>query len=171
MFEVTRVILYRLLMMSFTTMTQAAAKAIVTWRYNGPYALYNTPSDQRASAMKNLLDPRNAYGTIHHDNLGLMAFYCFGADGQVAGGDYETHAVDIGLGLRPDLTGQGHGRKLIRSVIEKAKAKKPGRPMRVTIASFNTRAIHTWTQAGFGEKQLLQRSSDGLGFVVLMTSY
>ena len=99
--------------MSFVTMTEDAARTIVTWEYEGPYALYNSPLDQHISAVKNLLDPRNAYGAIHHKTLGLMAFYCFGPDGQVAGGNYETHAVDIGLGLRPDLTGQGHGKKLI----------------------------------------------------------
>ena len=97
MFEVTTVAIYHMPMMSFTALTHDAATAIVTWQYEGPYALYNPPSDQHASAAKNLLDPRNAYGAVYHDTFGLMAFYCFGPAGQVAGGNYEIHAVDIGL--------------------------------------------------------------------------
>ena len=100
-----------------------------------------------------------------------MAFYCFGPAGQVAGGNYEIHAVDIGLGLRPDLTGQGHGKHLIRRIIEKAKPEANKLPMRVTIAAFNTRAIHTWTAAGFSEMQTFKRPNDSRELVILMASH
>lgn len=96
-----------------------------------------------------------------------MAFCCFGADAQVPGGDYSKHALDIGLGLRPDLTGLGHGLDYVRTVIEFGIMRfKPG-ILRATIASFNLRAQKVWIASGFRECQRFERESDDLEFVVL----
>jgi hypothetical protein len=39
--------------------------------------------------------------------VGQIGFCCFGPDAQLRGGDYHEPALDVGLGLRPDLVGKG----------------------------------------------------------------
>jgi hypothetical protein len=94
---------------TFHPMNEADARATLDWRYDAPYDIYNIAPDDVEKEMQLLLDPQNAYYTITDEHGHLVAYCCFGPDGQVPGGDYSTAALDIGLGVRPDLTGQGHG--------------------------------------------------------------
>ena len=41
----------------------------------------------------------------------------FGIDAQVPGGDYSAQALDVGLGLRPDHTGQGLGVTFLGAIL------------------------------------------------------
>ncbi len=47
----------------------------------------------------------------------LEGFCSFGADGQVAGGDYSGQCLDIGMGIWPDLTGRGNGKRYAQAVV------------------------------------------------------
>jgi GNAT superfamily N-acetyltransferase len=79
----------------------------------------------------------------------LIAFFTFGSDARVPGGDYSKPCLDIGLGVRPSLTGMGGGRRLVEAVVGFARQEQPGTTLRVTIAAANTRATKVWTHAGF----------------------
>ena len=114
-----------------------------------------------------MLDPLNAYEVILDGNGDLVGFYCRGPDARVAGGPRDEIPLDIGVGLRPDLTGQGRGRGLVEAVVRHASSQHPGRPLRVTIAAFNSRARAVWKHAGFTKTHDFQRGSDGRKFVVL----
>ena len=96
-----------------------------------------------------------------------MANCCFGPDAQVPGGDYEAAALDIGLGLRPDLTGQGRGLHYASAVCDFARNTLAPAEFRVTVARFNRRARRVWENAGFVRVQTFERQPDGLPFVVL----
>lgn len=58
-----------------------------------------------------MLDPerrQSYYAALSKDEL--VGFFSFGAEAQVPGGDYDNaKALDIGLGMRPDLTGKSLG--------------------------------------------------------------
>ena len=154
--------------MNFTPMTEAVAHQIVAWRYPPPYEIYNVSASQHTSVTRNLLDPKNRYECVYHDDLGLMGFACFGADAQVPGGQYKKGAIDIGVGMRPALTGGGWGRDFVKAVRAQARVYFPKLPGRVTIAAFNKRAQLPWQGLGFVETMRFNRASDGQTFVLFV---
>ena len=64
-------------------------------------------ADELARDVAALLRPDYHYHAAHDETGRLVGFCCFGEDAQVPGGDYSLPALDIGLGLHPDLTGRG----------------------------------------------------------------
>ena len=156
------------MLLTFQLMDEASARATLEWRYDTPYDLYNIAPDDAEKEMQLLLDPQNAYYTITDEHGHLVAYCCFGLDGQVAGGDYSAAALDIGLGVRPDLTGQGRGLTYVNAVLDFARRTFPPTAFRVTVAEFNKRALRVWEKAGFRPVQTFQRETDGRPFVVLI---
>jgi ribosomal-protein-alanine N-acetyltransferase len=156
------------LIFTFHPINETDARATLDWRYDAPYDLYNiTPADFEKE-MQLLLDPQNAYYTIADEHGDLVAYCCFGPDGQVPGGNYSAAALDIGLGVRPDLTGQGRGLTYVNAVLDFARRTFPPTAFRVTVAEFNKRALRVWKKAGFRPVQTFGRSIDGLPFVILV---
>jgi [ribosomal protein S18]-alanine N-acetyltransferase len=154
----------------FEPMNMARANQLVHWRYDAPYDVYNSiPS---ATTTETLIlwfaNPQNSYYSVLNIHGELIAFCCFGEDAQVPGGDYANTALDVGLGVRPDLTGQGQGPKYIAAVLNFAQSKFYPILFRVTVAAFNKRALQAWKKAGFQEVQTFQRQADGQPFVVLL---
>ena len=98
----------------------------------------------------------------------LVAYCCFGLDARVPGGDYDTPALDIGLGVRPDLTGQGRGLGYLLAVLGVAQRTVSPGTFRVTVAEFNKRAQKVWRRAGFRPVQRFVRQQDGRPFVILL---
>jgi len=149
-------------------MDQGSARAILTWHYDAPYDVYNLDAGDPEHVVQALLDPRNAYYAITCERQGLVAYCCFGPDAQVPGGDYRVDALDIGLGVRPDLTGRGQGYRYVDAALDFGNRTFPATAFRVTIAAFNQRALRVWTKAGFRSVQTFPRKGDGKAFVMLM---
>lgn len=118
--------------------------------------------------MQYLLDPQNALYSIFGQPDDLEAFCSFGPDGQVSGWDYSTTALDIGLGLRPDLTGRGYGSEYVNAVINFALSTYSPEQLRVTIAAFNRRALRVWEKASFQVVQKFKGGWEHIDFVILM---
>ena len=153
--------------LDFHPMDETAARTILTWRYEAPYDVYSLDAGDPDEEMRCFLDPANAYQTIVDRGGHLAAYCCFGPDAQVPGGDYGTLALDIGLGLHPDLTGQGLGQGFVRAVLRFAQIKFAPAEFRVTVAEFNERALRVWKAARFRPVQRFERTPDGMPFVVL----
>jgi ribosomal-protein-alanine N-acetyltransferase len=152
---------------TFRPMTEADVWQILTWHYEPPYDIYNLGSADVDSEVKLLLDPQNQYHAITDGHGNVVAYCCFGLDAQVPGGDYREAALDIGLGVRPDLTGQGHGHKYVDAVIGFAQETFRPAALRVSVASFNCRAQCVWETAGFRPRSTFAREPDGMLFVLL----
>ena len=153
--------------LAFRPLDEESARMILQWKYEAPYDIYNLASPEPKETLRYLLDPQNAFYGMYEQQSNLAAFCSFGPDGRVAGGDYSIPALDIGLGLRPDLTGQGHGSSYVNAVIEFALSTyKPDR-LRVTIAAFNHRALRVWEKAGFRVVQKFKGGWETMDFVVL----
>lgn len=90
--------------------------------------------------------------------------FCFGPDARVPGGDYAADALDVGMGVRPDLTGQGRGLDFVNIGSRKFAPAE----FRVTVAEFNKRALRVWKKAGFRVVQTFQKEQSRRVFVVLM---
>ncbi len=155
---------------TFQPIDEVAAWIIVHWHYEPPYDYYNTPAEEIEAAVRNMLDPANAYHIISDEHGYLVGSCCFGEDAQVSGGDYQLDALDIGLGMRPDLTGQGRGAAFFAAICEFAQRQFHPRHLRLTVASFNKRARHTYERAGFLQIQRFRSRYDGRIFFVMIKS-
>lgn len=133
-----------------SSMKREDAIVIATWRYPEPYDLYSMDgSDEDIAELMNgdYVSARDAEGS-------LIGFYCTGISARVPGGYdagiYEDDSlVDFGLGMKPDLTGQGHGIRFVEEGIAYVKRSLPEKGIRLVVATFNQRAIRTYENAGF----------------------
>jgi RimJ/RimL family protein N-acetyltransferase len=153
---------------TFDPMDEVKARAILNWRYDAPYDLYNSDPDNAEEGVRVFLDPQSAYFTITDERGDLVAYCCYGPDAWVPGGDYSINALDIGMGVRPDLTGQGHGLRYVKAVLGFGRRTFAPTAFRVTVAEFNKRALRVWERVGFRAVQVFQKEQDGRVFVVLM---
>jgi ribosomal-protein-alanine N-acetyltransferase len=118
--------------LSFQPMDEARARKSLTWRYEPPYDFYNPNPDEAEEIVQWFLDPRHAYYAITGDDGEMVGYCCFGADAQVPGGDYGADALDVGLRMRPDLTGQGRGSDFFAAIVDFARRTFTLQALRVT---------------------------------------
>ena len=131
----------------FQPLTREQAETVLSWRYTAPFDFYNPPPITE-TVINNLLQPEWAFHGIVHDQE-FIGYASFGADGQLPGGDYQGGALDIGLGLRPDLTGAGWGPIFVAAIMDFARTEFQAAAVRVTVAAFNERAIKVYHRLGF----------------------
>ncbi len=129
--------------------TENDAHAISTWRYDSPYSIYNISSD----AANVLRDPLHNYHTVRDEHQSLVGYFGFGMDARVrAGVDlglYPEDSLDVGLGMRPDLTEQGLGGRFVQAGLDFAEAEYSPDRFRLAVAAFNKRAIQVYENCGF----------------------
>jgi len=150
--------------MRVVAMTPGYAADLVTWRYPAPYDCYDVRDVEPAY----FLDPGNGFYALVSQEGGLIGFRSFGVDGRVPGGNYDDSALDTGGGLRPSLTGQGLGRQAIQTGLEFGRQLFAPRAFRVTVASFNTRALRVVTSLGFRPVTSFAATTDGQSFEILI---
>jgi [ribosomal protein S18]-alanine N-acetyltransferase len=151
---------------SFRLITADDVKHFIIWRYAPPYDIYNIGEEDTDAEIEYFLNPiYQVYAMV--DGLGSLVAYCsFGKDGQVPGGDYSDNALDIGLGLRPDLTNQGKGVDYVQKVNNFAISTFDPKALRVTIAEFNLRAQKVWQKAGFVKVSHFESTKSKIPFVI-----
>ena len=122
-------------------MTQADAVAIAAWRYPGEYVFYNADAD-----------PADLDELLHR--RGDQRFAAVMPSGELVG-HYQLKpaddSVELGLGLRPDLTGQGLGGDFVAGGIELVRRRHGAVRITLAVAAFNERAIRVYERAGFVE--------------------
>ncbi len=155
-------------------LTAADARAIVSWSYPSPYHIYDLGRDGHDEAAAALLDPANQYYAVddNHDaeerQKSLVGYCCFGHEGQVPGGDYAESALDIGVGMRPDLTGNGRGEAFTAAVLAFAVERFGQQTLRATVAEFNARSLRVCAKHGFRRTQTFVSTTETpRSFVVL----
>jgi len=122
--------------------TDAYANEVVDWTYPPPYDFYNLASDPRdAAAMR---DPARAehHRAVVGESGHLDAFWYFDRDGDV---------VEVGIGLRPDLTGRGLGESFLQGQLSYAVAEWQPSTFRLFVTAWNDRAIRLYERLGFRE--------------------
>jgi hypothetical protein len=106
--------------LDFRPLEHRHALSILGWCYPAPYEVYNFKPENRQADLDYLVNPQNAFFALLNGEGDLEGFCSFGSDGQVPGGSYREPALDIGMGMRPDLTGQGNGRYEVQAVFSDA---------------------------------------------------
>ncbi len=136
---------------AFRPLTEEDARIMIDWRYEGRAAFYDLAPEDFAEILEELTSYRAAT-----DEAGELAgFFVFGAGAQVPGGRdaglYPPDALDVGLGLRPDLVGQGLGTRFVVTGLADARGclVPPPRRFRLSVAVWNERAIRAYARAGF----------------------
>ena len=151
---------------AFRPMTEAGARAVAAWRYDPPYDFYDMARDPEGLA--GLEDPaqRRAYYAAHAGDA-LVGFFSFGASARVPGGAYPDGPLDVGLGLRPDLVGRGAGLGFVLAGLAFALERFGTEEFRLTVATFNERAIRVYERAGFNRREVFASEADGQPFLVM----
>jgi len=109
----------------------------------------------------------NYHATLSHGEM--VGYFCFGHDARVQGWEYDENALDVGMGLRPDLTGKGAGRTYFEALLRYIEQQRPGMALRATVAAWNQRAIRLCQNAGFRQVASFQAlQKDRQEFVVLL---
>ncbi len=112
------------------------------WKYPDEYSFYDMTEDSEDYAeivSENLRGDR--YYSVFEDGI-LIGYFCFYE---------EDEFVEIGLGLRPDLTGQGKGIEFLNLITDFIINKTNNKSLRLSVAKFNKRAIKVYKKAGFYE--------------------
>lgn len=150
----------------FLPTDEASARKFLGWKYEHPYEIYNYSPEHFAEDLAYHLDPANNMHSMYRGDE-LVGYCSYGRDAQVPGGDYSEEALDIGMMIKPELTGQGQGSNYANAVIQNGISKYHPRKLRVTILESNLRAIRVWEKNGFQTAKSFSREKDNLGFVIL----
>jgi [ribosomal protein S18]-alanine N-acetyltransferase len=130
-------------------MTRDLAVTILSWVYESPYDLYNnTVSEESIEELVN-----EGYRAVVGHAGSLIGFYCTGSSAQVPAGRkigvYSETAIDIRIGLAPEMTGKGYGFLYFSFLLKDLESSRQNQPLRLTVASFNIRAIKLYEKIGF----------------------
>jgi len=133
-------------------MTEKNAIDILTWKYEKPYDYYSMVLT--SDAILQLL--KKPYHTVLDEYGVLIGFFCVGEYAQVKAGNrfhvYAADCIDVGIGLKPKLTGKGKGYEFFECILHFVQKNYPGIDIRLTVARFNERAIHLYQKMGFIER-------------------
>ena len=125
----------------FRQMDDADAREISGWRYEPPYDFYDSTADP--ADLAELLDPqsrRNVYFSALDGENRLVGFFQY---------EKADEAVDVGLGLRPELTGKGLGAGFVLAGLAFAQERFSPQRFTLSVATFNGRAIAVYERVGF----------------------
>ena len=129
-----------------------AHELMASWRYPSPYDFYD-------GDVEPVLNPERFFEA--RDEAGeLIGFYYF---------EPNPPDLDYGLGLRPDLIGQGLGLEFFRAGLAFARERYRPRRVYLHVAEFNERARRVYERAGFSVVSSHVRTFDRFGDVPFLT--
>ncbi|WP_416144827.1 GNAT family N-acetyltransferase [Planococcus koreensis] len=145
---------------TFQSMTQEQAEEIATkWHYKDEYSFYDMDADQED--LKEFLDAekRNDSYFIVIKNQELIGFFSFN--------QITEDTIDIGLGMKPNLTGAGQGLDFLRAGLEFIESNYNPKKITLSVATFNQRAIKVYKKIGFKEVEVFVQATNGSRFEFL----
>lgn len=135
---------------TFHPMRQEAAERISGWKYEGIYEMYSFagPEEDAAELMN------GEYYSAHHEAGDLIGYLCHGQSARVPGGYHkgiydQAGFTDIGLGMKPELTGKRLGVPFLREALKFLEQQWNTRQFRLVVAEFNERAVKVYERVGF----------------------
>jgi ribosomal-protein-alanine N-acetyltransferase len=123
-------------------LTEDHAAAISGWQYEVPYEWYDTSADPRKVELFAHPQRRESLRAVVGGDGELVGFFNFVREGD---------EVRLGLGMRPDLTGQGLAQPFIQAGLDYATLEWRPRRFRLWVARWNERALRAYRRAGFRE--------------------
>ncbi|GGH86981.1 ribosomal-protein-alanine N-acetyltransferase [Pullulanibacillus pueri] len=144
-------------MYTFEVMTQEQAEDIAfNWHYQGDYSFYDMEADKED--LDEFIDPEargdSTYVVMNHNEL--IGFFSVNR--------VEDHTFEIGLGMRPDLTGRGKGLEFLKAGIAFIKGEYKPEKITLSVATFNQRAIKVYRKLGFNTINTFMQDTNGSTF-------
>ena len=112
---------------------------IATWRYDGRWSAYDSHGP---------LDPDLGYWAVVDGDV-LVGFGCVGEDARVPGLAAVPGVLDVGVGMRPELVGQGGGARFASVFLDFVVAREAGERFRVVVQEWNERSLRLVAGLGF----------------------
>ncbi|WP_214821414.1 MULTISPECIES: GNAT family N-acetyltransferase [unclassified Exiguobacterium] len=139
---------------TFQPLTQEQAELIAfKWRYEGDYAFYNMDADEEDLALFLDADERGDTTFAILDDDELIGFVTVQSE--------STDTISIGLGMRPDLTGNGNGNRFLTSILDWIETTYGTLTLCLAVATFNKRAIHLYASLGFTPQETFMQETNG----------
>ncbi|MFB4169436.1 GNAT family N-acetyltransferase [Virgibacillus sp. JSM 102003] len=147
-------------------MNEERAVEALNWRYAKPYDLYN--NELTNDSLKEFLG--GSYHAIVDQNNELFGYFCIGESAQVPPGRkfgaYNEDMLDVGFGMKPSFTGQGYGFEFCSFIFSYIQENNNDSPHRLTVATFNKRAIHLYEKLGFVKRT--EFDTDTTSFITMV---
>lgn len=126
-------------------LTAEQGEAMATWSYPGPWAIYDVTTP---------IDPQEGFWAVVDDIGDIAGYACFGVEARVPGLEERPGVLDVGVGMRPDLTGQGRGREFAGAVLDHARdatGATSTTSLRAVVQDWNERSRRLLAGLGFEE--------------------
>ena len=148
----------------FKIMTQEQAEEIAfNWHYEAEYSFYDMEADKED--LVEFLDPQkrgDSNYVVTKDNV-IIGFFSFNK--------VDINTIDIGLGMNPNLVGNGNGLEFVKEGLEFARSKYTPQKITLSVATFNQRAIKVYKKIGFEEVNTFMQDTNGDSFEFLKMIY
>lgn len=144
------------------TLSQLNAEDIANnWHYKGIYSFYDMVEDPED--FEEIISPSlrsNRYFQVVNDDE-LLGYFCMEP--------LSSERLEIGLGLRPDLTGYGFGLSFILMIEDFILKQQNYKAFVLSVASFNERAIKVYLKAGYLKvgTEILDSNNSKFEFIIL----
>lgn len=138
---------------TFRRMTPAEAREVYGWRYEGRYSFYDMARNPEDFGEMVNPEARERYYSAFGPDGALVGFFSFIDEG--------GEELTVGLGLRPDLTGRGFGEGFVRAGLRFGRETLGAEGFRLSVATFNRRAIRVYEKVGFRAENEFVQSSGG----------
>ncbi|MBM7094936.1 GNAT family N-acetyltransferase [Bacillus sp. H-16] len=140
---------------TFVRLRRKHAEEIVFWKYPEPYGLYNL--DPTIDCINELIK-EDYYACLDHGGK-MIGFCCAGEEARVPGGYKEgiyrdARYLDVGIGMKPALTGNGLGKTFFSQVLTFLSDTYGTKRFRLVVATFNKRAIRLYRSLGFTDEKV-----------------
>lgn len=147
----------------FSEMSQKEAENIASnWHYEDKYSFYDIAADEEDLA--EFLNPQvrgDKYFSVKISNEEI-GFFCF---------ENKKDCVDIGLGMKPELTGRGLGFNFLKAGLSYAISKYNPENITLSVATFNERAIKLYKKVGFESTSSFIQDTNGSRYEFLRMKY
>ena len=123
-------------------LTPEQGEEMARWAYPGPWAVYDVGEP---------LDPAEGFWAVAGEDSEVVGFACFGVEARVFGLEERVGVLDVGVGMRPELTGQGLGRGFAEAVLDHGRAVTGAARLRAVVQDWNQRSRRLLVGLGFEE--------------------
>ena len=133
-------------------MSQDSADQIAAWTYPAPYDFYDMVADEEdlAQLLSESTRENTYFEVIRNGALfGFATFY-----------PQKDHLA-IGLGMKPDQTGQGLGVNFYQAIEDYARKNFDCQVLQLSVASFNQRALALYQKVGYERVESYQQATNG----------
>lgn len=131
--------------------------------YEGDYSFYDMEADEED--LNEFINPK-ARGNTTFAAMKENELVVFLIVDQLDNATFE-----IGLGMKPILTGKGMGYDFLMAILDFVKSKFTPEKIILSVATFNQRAIKVYKKAGFKEINTFMQDTNGSTYEFLRMEY